>query len=91
MLFEKALLLATFVLMTGCSSLGTTPEGTPEPAELVRPDEAWMHLCQPTLPKLEGKTGADALRAHNEAAAQYQECAARHNKLVEFERKRIGD
>lgn len=91
MRFGTAVLLALFVLTTGCATPGTAPTGTVEKQELVRPDEAWMVKCAATLPKLEGKTGADLQRNAAASAAQYMDCMERHNKLVEFEEKRLGN
>jgi hypothetical protein len=77
--------------MTGCSGLGTKPTGTVDKPEQVRPDEAWLVKCAKTLPKLEGKTGADLVRNAADMSAQYMDCMERHNKLVEFEEKRLGN
>lgn len=67
--------------------MGTTSDRP----EYVSPDPAWMKKCAPTLPKLEGNTGADMTRNAAAMAAQYMDCMERHNKLVEFEEKRRGD
>lgn len=84
-------LLLSSVLMSGCATSGTALPGTANQPGPVRPDEALLQLCPNQLPKLEGLTGADALRAAGDAARQYFECADAHNSLVEFERKRLGD
>lgn len=50
-----------------------------------------MVRCPESLSKLEGLTGADALRAHGLDATAYKECVARLHALQDFQRKQDGN
>jgi hypothetical protein len=88
MRFVAALLLATSVLMNGCVTTGTGTAGIPE---RVKARAELMERCPETLSKLEGLTGADALRAHSQDAATYKECMTRFHELQDFQRAQDGN
>ena len=72
---SRSLSIVTSVLiLTACqSSMPPLPTAIKPPADLVQP-------C-PTLPKLEGGTGADVLPWSLQVIGLYNDCKARHKAL----------
>ena len=63
------------LIMTGCSWLNVQEKVNPIQANL-------LEKC-PELSKHEGTTGKDVLYTLTNWATEYNECAARHNQLVD--------
>lgn len=65
-------------MLSGCSSL-TTKEVNKTPIQ-----ENLLVKCEEQLDAVTGTTGKDAFLALKNDAVQYNECAARHNALVDI-------
>ena len=63
------------LILTGCSLLSVQEKVNPIQANL-------LETC-PELSKHEGTTGKDVLYTLTNWATEYNECAARHNQLVD--------
>jgi hypothetical protein len=63
------------LMLTACASSKPPAQAKPLQASLLTP-------CQP-LPPHQGTTGADVLRTMTLWAGEFNECAERHNALVQ--------
>lgn len=68
----------TVVLLTGCGTITNVSS---------KPSEDLLVVCSKLVEQPFENFG-DAIKANDYAIDMYIECAARHNKLVEFERKK---
>lgn len=77
---ESSWLTALFIVMSALIMTGCSLWNVQEP---VKPIQANLLEKCPELSKHEGTTGKDVLYTLTNWATEYNECAARHNQLVD--------
>ena len=74
-LLSVQFIVTSALMTTGCSSLNVQ--------EQVKPTQATLTIKCPILSKHEGTTGTAVLLTLTSWASEYNECATRHNGLVD--------
>ena len=81
-LLRVLLVALSLFCLPSCSKTGNVQ---PIPAKVL-PAESCLQRCQLALPPLADPSMGGMVKNYIEAATQYQECRARHDCLVDFER-----